>query len=136
MGTALPASAGGQLGRSDQACTCEACQALAAQYQGDPKLLAFYQRRLLIRGWAGSADPLEKAYILAHAPWAQSAARVCTANPSIGLVHVSNAAVQTASPVEVVAEDLETPWGGLYAAGRRVEQLAVTAAPVAELATA
>ena len=56
-------------------CTCEACKALAARYTNDPGLLALYRKKLLIRGWAGETDKVEKAYILAHAEWAQAAVR-------------------------------------------------------------
>ena len=57
-----------------EGCTCQACSALAARYAGDPGLLAFYHKRLLVRGWAGDKDAVEKAYILAHAVWASGAA--------------------------------------------------------------
>ena len=32
-------------------------------------MLAFYRRKLLQMGWAGNTDDVEKAYMLAHAPW-------------------------------------------------------------------
>lgn len=55
-------------------CNCAACNALALEYATDPGLLAFYRKRLLVRGWAGRKTPTEKAYILAHAPFAQAGA--------------------------------------------------------------
>ena len=55
-------------------CDCSACQALANRYESDPLLLAFYRARLLVKGWKGQKDRVEKAYILAHASWAQEAA--------------------------------------------------------------
>ncbi len=51
-------------------CSCPACKALAARYKNDPALLKFYRAKLLIRGWAGSVDEVEKAYQKAHASWA------------------------------------------------------------------
>ena len=57
-------------------CGCPGCEGLARRYGGDEELLVFYRGNLLIRGWAGVADELERAYQVAHAPWAQSAARV------------------------------------------------------------
>ena len=50
-------------------CTCSGCAGLAKRYKGDPDLLAFYRRRLLQQGWAGNIDDVEKAYMMAHAPW-------------------------------------------------------------------
>ena len=52
---------------------CPGCRALAAEYAGDPDLLEYYRRKLLIRGWAGKPSPAERAYQLAHAPWAARA---------------------------------------------------------------
>lgn len=52
-------------------CECFACTALQARYDDDPVLLAMYRKKLLIPGWAGEADALEKAYIQAHAVWAK-----------------------------------------------------------------
>ena len=52
-------------------CQCLACTALANRYEGDPALLAFYRKKLLVRGWAGDTDAIEKAYINAHATWIQ-----------------------------------------------------------------
>lgn len=63
---------------SSDTCNCDACQALAAEYQSDPQLLVFYHRKLLVRGWAGLKSPTERAYILAHASWAQAAAKAGT----------------------------------------------------------
>ena len=50
-------------------CQCAACAGLARRYKSDPALLAFYRRRLLQKGWVGTADDVEKAYMLAHSPW-------------------------------------------------------------------
>jgi hypothetical protein len=80
-------------------CDCPACTALAAEYEGDPKLLAFYRKKLLIRGWAGRTSPTEKAYILAHATWARLAAE--------RLAQASNRPYQTRRSEEVVAEPSE-----------------------------
>jgi hypothetical protein len=54
-------------------CRCAGCEGLAARYGSDPDLLAFYQRQLLLRGWAGSIDDVEAAYMTAHAPWYRAA---------------------------------------------------------------
>ena len=54
-------------------CGCDGCAGLARRYKTDPDLLAFYRKRLLVMGWAGIADDVEKAYQLAHAPWAKAA---------------------------------------------------------------
>lgn len=43
---------------------------LAQQYASDPALLAFYQTKLLRRGWAGSVTPEEQAYQAENASWA------------------------------------------------------------------
>lgn len=83
-------------------CRCPACSALAERYRNDPALLAFYRKKLLVKGWAGRTDPIEKAYILAHAPWAQHAAEVGSRN----LAQVSKAHDQMPSAGEVVSEDL------------------------------
>ena len=50
-------------------CQCSGCVGLAKRYKGDPDLLAFYRRKLLQMGWPGNTDEVEKAYMLAHAPW-------------------------------------------------------------------
>ena len=50
-------------------CKCAGCTGLAKRYKSDPDLLAFYRRKLLQKGWAGQTDDVEKAYMLAHAPW-------------------------------------------------------------------
>ena len=34
-------------------------------------MLAFYRRKLLVRGWAGATDDVEKAYMASHAEWYQ-----------------------------------------------------------------
>ena len=101
-------------------CTCQACSALAARYDSatkgglyghpqvaDPGLLAFYRRRLLVRGWAGHTDAVEKAYILAHAEWARGSAERGRANlaryPKFGQkVHTG-----TASSPEVISDHME-----------------------------
>jgi hypothetical protein len=88
-------------------CSCPACIALSERYRNDPQLLGFYRKKLLIRGWAGDTDPVEKAYILAHAPWAR---QITKANARTRF-HVSNAGDQTAFSGEVVSEDLETETG-------------------------
>ena len=38
-------------------------ETLEQRYKNDPKLLAFYQKKLLIRGWAGRTDDVEKEYV-------------------------------------------------------------------------
>ena len=50
-------------------CGCDGCAGLARRYKSDPDLLALYRRKLLQMGWAGNTDDVEKAYMLAHAPW-------------------------------------------------------------------
>lgn len=52
-------------------CEWPPCQALRGRYSNDPDLLRMYERKLLSPGWAGETDAVEKAYILAHAKWAQ-----------------------------------------------------------------
>ncbi len=86
-----------------ESCSCPACSALADRYRNDPQLLAFYRKKLLVRGWAGRTDEVEKAYILAHAPWAQANVEKLRNARS----HVSNVPPQTAHFGEVVSEDLE-----------------------------
>jgi hypothetical protein len=54
-------------------CRCAGCEGLGKRYGSDPDLLAFYRKRLLQRGWAGATDDIEKAYQVAHAPWAKAA---------------------------------------------------------------
>lgn len=54
-------------------CDCQGCKGLADRYKGDPTLLAFYRRQLLLRGWAGQTDSVEQACMLAHAPWYKAA---------------------------------------------------------------
>lgn len=54
-------------------CDCPGCKGLADRYKGDPILLAFYRRQLLLRGWAGQTDSIEQAYMLAHALWYKAA---------------------------------------------------------------
>jgi hypothetical protein len=48
-------------------CRCSVCQSLADRYGSDPLLLGFIRRRLLQRGWAGSLDDVERAYLGPHA---------------------------------------------------------------------
>ena len=50
-------------------CTCAGCVGLAERFRDDPVLLTFYRANLLKRGWAGSIDDVERAYMLSHAPW-------------------------------------------------------------------
>lgn len=91
---------------AEPACTCEACEALATYYGADPALLAFYQRRLLVRGWAGLKIPEEKAYILAHAPFAQAAAQAGAANLTWKRFSGVDSPRTDATDTEMVAEDL------------------------------
>lgn len=88
-------------------CDCEACRNLAAEIGDDHQLFRFYRRKLLIRGWAGRKTPAEKAYILAHAEWAQAAVRAGAATRLTAPAHLSNGGAQTQSPGGVVVEDLE-----------------------------
>ena len=83
-------------------CNCPACMALAERYRNDPKLLDFYRKRLLVRGWAGRPDDVERAYILAHAPWAQANVEKLRKAHS----HVSNVPPQTVRFGEVVSADV------------------------------
>ena len=46
---------------------------LRQRYCKDPNLLQFYAERLLQRGWAGTTDDLEKAYLASHVGWYQAA---------------------------------------------------------------
>ena len=57
-------------------------QTLETRYKDDPELLALYERKLLIRGWAGKKDPVEREYI--H----RARARM----PQNGTVHVNQTA--------------------------------------------
>jgi hypothetical protein len=61
-------------------CDCEGCVGMAAEYGGDPALLAFYRAQLLRRGWAGKLSEVETAYVRAHAEWARQAANTGTAS--------------------------------------------------------
>ena len=45
-------------------CSCTTCAALAGECGA--ALLPLYRKKLLIRGWAGSTSPVEKAYQRAH----------------------------------------------------------------------
>ena len=51
-------------------CRCAGCRGLEERYKTDPELLKHYRKRLLIRGWAGKTDDVEKAYQKAHSTWA------------------------------------------------------------------
>ena len=77
-------------------CACPACVVLNKQYAADPGSLAFLRRNLLRKGWAGLRSPEEKAYILAHASYAQA-----------GAAHLApKAPYQESLIVEVVPEDV------------------------------
>lgn len=52
-------------------CGCEGCQALELAYGTDLQMHLMLRRRLLQRGWAGTAPAEEKAYQRAHVDWAQ-----------------------------------------------------------------
>jgi hypothetical protein len=56
-----------------QQCTCDGCIALRKEYGRDPDLLAFYAKKLLIRGWAKSMSDAERLYLSNHSEWYQSA---------------------------------------------------------------
>lgn len=53
-------------------CDCQGCLGLARRYKADPVPLAFYRRQLLLRGWAGATDDVEKGHMAAHATWYRS----------------------------------------------------------------
>jgi hypothetical protein len=54
-------------------CPCEGCAAMRQEYGKDPDLLAFYSKRLLLRGWAGKVlSESERLYLSNHAPWYRS----------------------------------------------------------------
>jgi hypothetical protein len=53
-------------------CDCSACRDLLTEC-GD-ELFAFYSRRLLVRGWAGSMSAAERAYVRRHRSAAQQQA--------------------------------------------------------------
>jgi hypothetical protein len=97
-------------------CTCDACRALAERYQSDPRLLAFYRRRLLVRGWAGQKDEVERAYILAHAPYAQAAVKAGAGNLAPAFVSRVDTAPTDAGSTQVVPEDPEGKTGRLLVA--------------------
>lgn len=68
-----------------QQCTCEGCAALRKEYGKDPDLLAFYAKKLLIRGWAGKLSETERLYLSNHSDWykaAQESGRRAAANLS------------------------------------------------------
>jgi hypothetical protein len=52
-----------------ETCKCDGCAGLRRRYGKDSQLLQFYAKNLLIRGWAGQTDDVEKAYMASHAPW-------------------------------------------------------------------
>lgn len=54
-------------------CGCTACVALLAEC--GPEHFEMYRKKLLIRGWAGSVTPVEKAYQKAHSDWAGKSGR-------------------------------------------------------------
>ena len=83
--------------------------ALAERYRNDPELLAFYRKKLLQPGWAGRLDPVEKAYVRAHASWVHHGPLENLRNRP---AHVSNARPQRACFGEAVWKDLETDAGG------------------------
>ena len=95
-------------------CDCDACKALAAEYDTDPQLLRHYRNKLLVKGWAGRTSPTEKAYILAHSPWAQHAAEVGRANLDRRRAHVSNPHIETAQGEGAVLPHFEGENGPLY----------------------
>ena len=49
-------------------CGCSGCKALLRLYGPDAELVAFYAKKLLIRGWAAGPLAGEKAYQRAHSP--------------------------------------------------------------------
>lgn len=88
-------------------CDCDACEALNTRYASDPDLLAFYRRRLLVRGWAGDADAVEKAYSQAHAEWARGAAERGRARFAVMGVGSRKPLTQTPSDSAEVSEQVE-----------------------------
>lgn len=84
-------------------CSCPACTALAERYRNDPQLLGLCRAKLLIRGWAGRTDEVERVYILAHAEWAQAAVRKVAGKG----FRPTKRTTQTALSCEVVSQDLE-----------------------------
>ena len=64
--------------RAPTKCKCSACEGLRGRYLNDPELLHMYEKKLLIPGWPGETDSIEKPYILAHARWAQVGAATLT----------------------------------------------------------
>lgn len=60
-------------------CRCEACRALLKEC--GPDHFEMYRKKLLIRGWAGSVSPVEKAYQKAHVGWARVDGPGFPANP-------------------------------------------------------
>jgi hypothetical protein len=53
-------------------CTCEGCAAMRREYGKDPDLLAFYTKRLLVRGWAKQLSESERLYLSNHSAWYQA----------------------------------------------------------------
>jgi hypothetical protein len=69
-------------------CPCQACANLRADR---PSQWSWLPHKLLIRGWAGKTDPREKAFIRAHAPWAQrSPDQITQARKNFGKTSGSN----------------------------------------------
>lgn len=120
-------------GRRDATCTCDVCTALAAQYESDPGLTWLYRKKLVIRGWAGKTTPTEKAYILAHAPWAQANLAKLAGQPQFGQKHAPEEALEA----EMVSEDLGATRGHLSGAEPTVAAgvpMAVEMEPARQLA--
>ena len=62
----------------DPSFPCRRCskphETLEARYEGDERLLAFYQRKLPQRAWAGQLDCTEREYVLRVSPWRRALA--------------------------------------------------------------
>ena len=58
---------------------CHRCkrphETLETRYAGDERLLAFYQRKLPQRAWAGQLDCIEREYVLRVSPWRRALAK-------------------------------------------------------------
>jgi hypothetical protein len=87
-------------------CPCNGCQGLRAAYAADPALLSLYARKLLVRGWAGRLDDVERAYVAAHAEWHRAGVeKACTLRKRLTQAQSSHAdgpevvSVETAAPV-------------------------------------
>lgn len=111
-------------------CPCSACLALRAEYASDPELLAHCGRKLLKRGWAGTATPTEKAYIRTHADWAQKAiAKIAgkgfqarADRPNLTTETVHSEGVVPERPRRVDRRFLWRDWAPLSAPGGRAER--------------